>query len=391
MLSRLKSRLKQLYVSLIVPPWCWKAPEKSDILIYDAEGSEELAYYLQGYSVAVFPKRGEVVYIVCLMRSALRLAFWQGAPAQSYLDSFIRAVAPKVILTFIDNDKSFYSISNRFPDLKTIFVQNGLRSEVGDVFGSLARSDKYHVDYMLVHGSAIGRHYQKFISGAAIAIGSIKNNRINPVTVNNDRAILYISQYHDKPETKGILGNESDGTLVTWDQFFAADVLALQFIRDWCVEHNKFLRICARGREQQGTEYDFFSSLLKGCQWEFVPRTDALGSYKMIDSAEMVVSIDSTLGYEAMGRGKKTACFSCRGWTLNNEATRFGWPAKLPENGPFWTNAADETEFRRILGYLNALRDEEWQKVWQPYSNDLMDFDAGNTRFISLLDRLLQK
>ena len=131
MLSHLKSRLKQLYVSLIAPPWCWKIPEKSEILIYDAAGSADLAYFLSGHSVAIFPKRGEAVYIFILVRAAFRLAFWQGAPLQSYLDYFIRAVDPKVIITFIDNDKNFYSISNRFPDIKTIFVQNGLRSEIG--------------------------------------------------------------------------------------------------------------------------------------------------------------------------------------------------------------------------------------------------------------------
>ena len=66
-----------------------------------------------------------------------------------------------------------------------------------------------------------------------------------------------------------------------------------------------------------------------------------------------VVSIDSTLGYEAFGRGNKTAIFGCRDDFLNTSDLKFGWPADLPNNGPFWTNDQDEMQFQRVMDYLN--------------------------------------
>jgi surface carbohydrate biosynthesis protein len=109
----------------------------------------------------------------------------------------------------------------------------------------------------------------------------------------------------------------------------------------------------------------------------------------LVDAAEIVVFIDSTLGYEAIGRGKKTASFSCRGASLNSEDRKFGWSAGLPENGPFWTNDADERQLRRVMDYLNTVNAEEWEQTRQLYASELMEFDAGNTRFIALLDQLL--
>lgn len=347
--------------------------------------------YLTGYSVEILPVRGESVNVSCLLRAILKLSFWRGRPLQAYTDAYIQVVSPTVILTYIDNDTAFYSISNRFPNIRTIFLQNGTRGESGDVFGSLVQSNNYRVDYMLVHGVAIGKHYQKFILGETIVVGSLKNNRDRKSSDVVPRSILFISQYHDKPKNNEPCWVERDGTPIYWDQFFAAERRVLSFLSKWCVENDKLLWICGRGDNKDGTEKDFYTEQLKGCMWKYIPRSDSKSSYKQIDSAELVVFIDSTLGYEAICRGKKTASFSCRGSSLNSPATKFGWPAVMSDNGPFWTNKPNEKDFRRIMDYLETVSDEEWEKTRKFYANDLMEFDAGNTRFIALLDQLLQK
>jgi surface carbohydrate biosynthesis protein len=389
--DRLKSRLKNFYALFLAPPKKWKLPKKSEILIYDACGAEALTSYLTGYTTEVIPLRGESVNIPCLMRAILKLSFWQGKPKQAYGDAFMHAVSPKVVITFIDNNPAFYTISNRFPDIKTIFLQNGTRVEVGDVFGFLDKSESYHVDYMLVHGSAIGKHYQKYVSGQAIACGSLKNNHIKKSVEIVAETILFISQYCDKPESGTPFLIAPDGASVFWDQFYMAEVRVLNFLNKWCAENNKQLLVCARGLKKDGPEKDFYEEHLKDCEWKYIPKSDVYGSYNLVDAAEIVVFIDSTLGYESIGRGKKTACFSCRGTSLNTIDTKFGWPLGLPENGPFWTNDADDREFRRVMNYLNTVGAEAWEKTRQLYTEELMEYNAGNTRFIALLEQLLPK
>jgi surface carbohydrate biosynthesis protein len=386
---KIKSRLSIFYAIFILPPKQWKLPKRSEVIVYDATGVEILAPYLAGYSVEIIPIRGEYVNLPCLILASLKLRFWKGKPIQAYADVFIQLVSPKVIVTFIDNNAAFYVISKRFPHIKTVFIQNGFRGELGDIFGCLTKSDDFHVDYMLVHGNAIGRHYQKFISGESLTIGSIKNNKLAKCTGYEKNSILFISQYQDKPEGDAPFWVEHDGRKIYWNQFFEAETHVLKFLVKWCIEKNKVLKICGRSIESQGKEKSFFAQFLNGCSWEFIPKSHVYSSYSLLDSAEIIVTVDSTLGYESMGRGNKTAIFSCRGISLNNEATKFGWPSVFPENGPFWTNEIDELQLRRVMNYLNTLSDKEWQQTRLTYGSEIMDFDVGNTRLTAFLDRII--
>lgn len=225
--SRLKSKLKLFYTVFIVPPKKWQLPKKSDVLIYDACGAEVLVPYLAKYSTTIMAVRGESMNILCLLGAALKLSFWKGKPLDAYVKEYITAVSPKVVITFIDNNIGFYSISECFPSIKTIFLQNGTRSESGDVFDSLNKLDStnYHVDYMLVHAEAIGGHYLKYLSGKVVPIGSLKNNAVSISHSGLDGGVLFISQWHNKPEGDSAFYIEQDGTPVYWEQFFAVEII----------------------------------------------------------------------------------------------------------------------------------------------------------------------
>jgi hypothetical protein len=309
-----------------------------------------------------------------LLRAILSCRFWVNkSPIQAYIHVFIRCVSPQIVITFIDNNVSFYSISNRFPELRTIFLQNGTRSKRGDIFGVLVKSASYHVDYMLVHGSAIGRYYRKFISGEVIVTGSLKNNKCEKSSDATDGLILFISAYNP---------------------IYKAAVKVLCFLNKWCAQNDKRLQICSHHFEDDGTEKGFYAKYLDGCIWEIMPKSDNYSSYNLVDAAEIVVSLDSTLGYEAFGRGKKTAIFACRDDFQNMPNIgdlKFGWPADLSNNGPFWTNDQDETQFQRVMDYLNTVSDVDLEQEYQSYATELMEFDPGNTRLIALLDQILSK
>lgn len=393
-ISRLISKLKFFFTIFIAPPKSWKLPKMAEVLIYDASGTEALAPYLTKYSVATLEVRGESINVPCLLRAALTLSFWKvwkNNPFTVYTEAFIHAISPKVAITFIDNNFKFYEISKRFPSIITVFIQNGWRGESGDIFGGLVKSDKYHVDYMLVHNRAIGRHYLNYISGQFIPIGSLKNNAVANINSVDSEGVLFISQWHSRPEGGGAFYVEHDGTTVYWDKFFTPEVVVLEFLDRWCAANNKKLKICGRIKDKEGPEQAFYADFLKECVWEYIPKIDNYSSYELVNAAEMVVYIDSTLGYESIGQGKKAAALSCRGSSILSGACRFGWPADLPNNGPFWTSDQDEKQFQRVMDYLNTVSDENWKQACQLYASELMEFDPGNMRFVTLLDQLLPK
>ena len=387
--SHLKRKLKIFYTIFIAAQKNWRLPKHSEVLIYDACGQEELAPYLTKYQVSTLAVRGESINVPCLLLAMLKPEFWKGKLLCAYAEAFIQAVFPKVVITFIDNNPNFYNLSKRFPVIKTIFVQNGSRGETGDVFDSLVKSDSHHVDYMCVFGAAIGRHYLKYLSGKSVPIGSLKNNAVDKSDKPTDDEVLFISQWHSKPNNGVFFHVENDGTQIYWEAFYEAEVKVLGFLNKWCAENNKLLKICGRETDKDGPEKKFYAELLTKCKWEYIPRTEIYSSYKLINATNIVIFIDSTLGYESIARGKRTASFSCRMFGAQRQFYVFGWPADLSNNGPFWTNNQDETQFQRIMDYLNTVSDEEWEQTRQQYASELMDFDPGNTRLIALLDKLL--
>ena len=390
-ISRLKSKLKLFYAHFIIPKKDWHRPKKSQVLIYDKSGADLILPYLTKYSYIIMPVRGESINLHCLLRAVFKLKFWQGKIINAHQEAFIETVSPKVIITFIDNNVAFYELSKRFPSIKTIFIQNGTRGVSGDVFDGLVNSNNYFVDFMLVHGLAIGRHYLKYVSGKFIPIGSLKNNTFNNFNSAIKNDILFISQWHSRPLLGDVFYIENDGTQINWDVFFEAEIKVLRFLDKWCLENNRRLKICGRGEEKHGPEKEFYSRHLNRCKWKYLPRIDSYSSYKLIDEAALIVFIDSTLGYESIARGKKAAVFSCRGLSIDSNAANFGWPENLPSNGPFWTNDQDETQFRRVMDYINTVSDENWKKNRERYAGKLMEFDPGNTRFVALLKQLLPR
>jgi surface carbohydrate biosynthesis protein len=388
-IERLIRKLKSFYINFLSPPRKWHKLKRADVLIYDSCGADNILPYLTNYSTSILHLRGENINFPCFLRAIFKSTFWNGNPIQAYAETFIYAVSPKVIITFIDNNICFYEISKRYTFGKTIFIQNGSRSMSGDVIESLVISNKYHVDYMLVHGSAIGNLYLKYISGKSINIGSLKNNEVKKENNINKGVILFVSQWHKEPDIGSAFYIEADGTPVYWNAFFKADVMVLEFLDKWCVENNKKLLICGRELANPDSEKLFFANRLKICDWEYVKRANNHSAYKLVDTAEIVVFIDSTLGYESIARGKKTASFSCRMSDSRSNFNVFGWPAQLPNNGPFWTNEQNDIEFQRIMSYLNNLNCNDWEKVLQHYKSKIMDFDPGNTRLVALLEDLL--
>lgn len=389
--SRVIQQLLHFYRIFIAPPKQWISPGKCDVLLYDASGEEVVRPYLSDYRVEVLAVRGELVIFPCFLRALFTKSFWLGKPLSAYADAVIAATSPKVIISFIDNNFAFYQLSARWSSIKTMFLQNGWRGEVADVFESIVRHDDYRVDYMVVFNRLIGQKYRQFVSGEVVAAGSLKNNHVEKPDDIQHETVVFVSQYRDRPVNGPFMFCNADGDPVLWDNFYETDALVVRLLGKWCELNGKRLSVCGMQGAEQRSERDWFAGLLNGYEWEYVSRSSIYGSYRIMASAELVVAVDSTLGYEAFGRGKKIALFTARGICIGSSAANFGWPGEFPDNGPFWTNHASEAEFNRIMDYLNTVSEKEWSAVHAKYADDLMAYNPGNSRFKALLKELLQE
>ena len=311
--------------------------------------------------------------------------FTRESRSKAYYDRYIARVAPRLVITYVDNNIGFYFLAARHKNIRTLFVQNGPRgSEVFEELDSMPATSQPRVDQMLVVASRYIPLYTKRFQGAVVPMGSLRNNLVPKRHARKAGTIAFISQYRN---TDGFMWG---GKFRTRQEFFEqADQLALSFLLDYSRKHGKELFIIpSTGSYQDGTlekEQAYYNQLM-GQSFTFSKWSWHGSSYDAVDTAEVVVGIDSALGYESAARGNKTAIFSMRSKLLQMTDRVYGWPVPHPDDGPFWTNRPDPAAFERILDHLFAISDVQWQaELAEHQFGNIMAYDPGNAILKSVL------
>jgi len=265
-----------------------------------------------------------------------------------------------------------------------MFIQNGHRSRILE--GKKREDTHDKVDYMMVFGSDIGSEYSKYIRGNSVSIGSLKNNHYPKSQSKALGTIAFISQYSDFESA--IVG----GKLFTHNQFYQADKIVLENLLKYADKYGRrFLIIPAHGFENSILikEKEFYSDLLGQSVSYYDPREFG-SSYYNTDEAEVVVGVSSTLLYESIARGNKTAIFPLRGQLLDAKDHTYGWPGEYVDDGPFWTNHPNPENFERIMDHLFEINDAQWHAELAEYSFDkVMTYDSGNGILKTILTKEL--
>ncbi len=353
--------------------WLW--PQRSEVMIFDACGEELLRDYLRDCSIEVLPVRGESINVPVMLASL----FVGGNRSEAYFDVYIRRVRPRLIVTFIDNTLAFYRLSSRHAGVKTMFIQNGWRGYHADVFEQLDAlgedTGALAVDYMLCFGPAIGRLYQRYIKGDVVAIGALRNNRHLRSAAREAGCLAYVSQWRGE-------GLQLAGQMYSQEELIGSvDRCIVGFLADYARANGKRVSIIPRtpeGSAERQEEAQYFATIL-GDPWSVLEYRTPGSSYMALDAAEVVVGVDSTLVYEAIARGTRTAIFSIRGAMMGVQGFGYGWPATCPPDGPFWTNTPAHERFAAVLNYLFAISDDDWRKELHSVAfEELMVFDPCN-------------
>lgn len=369
-------------------------PKKCDILILDDSGAKTLSDFCGTKSHAVLDS--ERLNLPILFATFLR----GHRSMDEYRNSYIRRCDPQIVITNIDNELYFFTIKKNFPKIITIAVQNGWRANYSSkansgFFTALDKMDSPSCDFYCVFNQNIGNHLSGYIATKPIVTGSVKNNNFLDNSVRQtQKTVAFISQHPPRSVPDSVNGNFFGDAFVSDRVFYEVDLRVAAFLSKFCQANE--LRFVIGGKRTSDVEYEsrFFSDATMHQNAYFRPRDSEYSTYDLVADSDIVVSIDSTTGYEALARGKRTAIFSIRGELISKHlATKiddlnFGWPLDLPDTGPFWTNISSDAEFSRILKYLMTVSDADWSNEIGKYTEDLMIFDPGNTVLRDLLGRL---
>lgn len=386
----LLSAYLDFFFSIVKSKKIFSPPRSASVLVYDYNGYEIFTKYIEKREIEILFVRGERFNIYILIRFVISKIRGR---VGSYFYEYIRYVNPSVVLTFVDNDLQFYELKKTFPGIIFIAVQNGVRSYKDDVFEhfdkliSANALPAYQADYIFCYGRVVQRCYEPFIEADYLSIGSINNNYYASTQGYNEvkpsgkeKILLFPSEWRHPP----LLEEERESWLL-WHQ---AESEILPVILNFCKRHGFVLKIAGRYDENYGEEHLFYQSILGDKDWVYSPNTGPGSSYDLFGSSDFVVFFNSTIGYEALARKKRSACIAIRNRQKPDCGCNLGWPADLPAEGPFWTNQANEDAINRILSYIVGVSDDEWLQVLRENLSEVIEFDPGNTKLVALLKTL---
>ena len=372
----------------------WLPPKQRPVVLIHADGFRTLTKFVSAQDVAILDPERINIFIVLKM-----LCSFQNSHAQ-YRIKFINTVQPKVVITFIDNDVTFYSLKSLVSGPQFVSVQNGLRhnysfnSQGGllDQLDEVSKQISLTCDYICVFGLASAKLFSTYINTKTLITGSIQNNfreKNMPHAMTSD--VVFVSQLQaftlEGSSVKVYFGQQG----ITISEFFEAERQIVRALDKYCEENELRLVVCGKRDQTHTHEREFFESILQPKKPNFLVRENGSSTYDAIDATGLVVTIDSTIGYESLSIGKRVAFMSGRTQSADavglaqTRDTNFGYPLDLPANGNFWTNQATATELTRILDYLQAVTDKEWATEIAPYNESLMAYQPGNPVFKKLL------
>ena len=381
MSSDVLKKLKFLRGTRIV----WHRPPIVDIAILDEVGSDELLEVLPDKRTHVIDLSGKSTNIWALLRSFVR----GRTDLHGYAVAYLQLIQPKLAVTLIDTTPFFYRLKDDFPDLTTIAVQNGWRSfETQRDFE--AESAELRVDHLLCFGEVSRDLYSQSIQGNFHLVGSFRSNKV-PVNPSNDsRTIALISTLRSKVQLDELVPTYAGSREVGYAEIFERRLTLAKYIAEFCRDHSLSLVVLGKDPDDE-RERSLYSSALSDfdIDWDFRSRRQLLSNYGQLNEVRIAVSTSSSLGYEALGRGIRTAFFMLDPEVTGNYGDRFGWPEPLEDAGEIWANFLDREKTHDVLSRLHMMSDNEWVELRRRYVPRMITSDPGNTVLRSLVQQAL--
>jgi len=361
-------------------------PPKKNFLIYDEVGSELILKNLNKDTAHIFYTRWNKGIKTSLnFYIIFKLIFKFSFSKINYLKLYLKFVNPKLIITLIDNNDSFYHLK-KYAKCKTMFIQGAMRHTLNDIFSEdrKPKEKDLSVDYMLVFNDVTGKKYKSFLKGNVVQIGSFRSNTNLRMSTKKKIDLIYISTFRNFKDSD--IFSLINNTL--WSDYRKNEVKLFKIIYDYLKKENIKLTVLGSKRQHSKEEYDYFKNYFDSKYLKFIPQEKKRPTYSMIDSSKLIITCDSTLGYEALSRGNKTAFFSIRGENYPLNARKFGSFVKMKKKGLYWTNSATKKEFYRVINYLKNVKQKEFSKTISFFRSNLCHYDSGNRKFKSIIKNI---
>lgn len=270
-----------------------------------------------------------------------------------YFIAYLRSCKPAVVITSIDNSTLFHQLAQRFPNVRFIAIQNGIRTDrtaqsmIRDITGD--GQSRPEITELFALGRQSLELYERngFVVGNAVAAGSLKADlhraRVpDPPAADHDLCLIshWKAQFYEL---------SADPTVRRYNSIRSGALDRLnQYLVRYLDDREVTLCIALRGSDPAETAY--YKGTFGNRATLFPQDDSAIASYGALEHGRLVVGMYSTLLYEAMTLGR-------RALTMNLLDDRQLDP---PRSGPWSLEDSPYEVFRDRLDALLEMNDETY-------------------------------
>ena len=162
------------------------------------------------------------------------------------------------------------------------------------------------------------------------------------------------------------------------------------FLNNYLKNRNLKLKILAKFSSPNfELERNYYHKFFDKNLIDVVKNGSKRNTFKYLDQSELNIGCESTLLYEAFGRGKKTYFFGIRGKNTLSKSRNFAWPFVAKSKGLFWNNTFNFNTLSKDLDSLIKISNKEWEYNYKKYKNKVMEFDLGNKKIKKYLTKTI--
>ena len=349
----------------------FELPPKSDIIIYDRHKSKLISNSLNTKKkIDVLDVRGEKFHIILLLYNLFNLKF----SLKSYLETYINFAKPNFVITLRDNDEGFFKL--KLKNTKKILIQQSWKTKYDDAFLKnlyLKRhQDKYKVDYIFCFNEHIKKKYNQIIEGNFFLLGSLKSNNLIKSKKNKKEIdISYIS------------GGDGNKLKLTHPKLCKVTEKILHYLLIFSKKNKRKLFVYGKSKFYND-EKKYYDEKLGKKNYTFIPNYK-IDPIKLSDNSNIVITFNSTLGYESLSRENKTIFLNFR-QHLHCKSLKFGWPKNFLNEGPFWTSKIDIISICKLIYEVSKMNDLKWKLIVKKYVPDLIARDLNNSQLKKIIN-----
>tara|TARA_B100000787_G_C16197119_1_gene301767 strand:- start:2217 stop:3305 length:1089 start_codon:yes stop_codon:yes gene_type:complete len=288
---------------------------KSDILLFDETNKDiVINTILHGFNYSILETRHKVAvinYHICFQLLAkLPRVFRKKKTINKlrelkkiYFLAVIDYIAPKIIITYMDNVPYFHEICRERQDIVGIAIQNGARTHYNfDEKCQFEHINRYYLPYYFVHGDHVEEVYKRYNhqSKEIFTVGSLKLDYF----LNSPRKVKH------KKYQLSLISTWTNGNYVVGNYPWSAEnqYRSLLLVKDMIVKSG--LSCVVALKTNQDNELNYYKSIFQDMADYKIDVEDRFSSYNICCNSEVILSTYSTLGFELFSLGKNVVFFN---------------------------------------------------------------------------------